>query len=516
MTTTTMTMTTTAMTTTEPAQDGSPRTDGTADHRSAWRQVQRAFGGIRVRVLVGSLILAGVALGANLLVIRQVLLNRLDDQIEEDLVQEAEELRNLAATGVNRETGEPFGDDVEAIFDAFLETNVPVAGEAFYTLVEGQPHRYSADAPAQLLDDPDLIARWRALDTAERTTAQTSAGEARTLAVPLRTTDGPRGVFVVAAFPREAREDLEGSLRSVSITSALVLVLAGAAAWGLAGRIVRPVVELTRAAHATSESDLTARIPVEGNDELAELGRTFNDMLDRLERAMRDQRQFLDAVAHELRTPLTIARGHLELVSDDPAEQAATMAVVTEELDRMTRYVEDLLVLAKAEQPDFLRLGPFDVGELVEAMADRARRLGDRRWVLDPHPRPGVAAAVADAGRLEQALLSLLTNAVQHTVAGDEIGLGASVDATTVSFRVRDTGPGVDPAMRTEIFERGRRGHRSIAARPEGTGLGLAIVATIAGRHRGHVHVEDTPGGGATFVLTIPLDPDPDPEDVLP
>jgi signal transduction histidine kinase len=499
------------MTTTEPRPAASARTV-----RSSWGRVRRAVGGIRVRVLVGSLLLAVVALGANLLVIRQVLLNRLDDQIEEDLVQEAEELRNLAATGVNRDTGEPFADDVEAIFDAFLETNVPVAGEAFYTLVAGQPHRYSADAPAQLLDDPDLVARWRELETAERTTVESTAGEARTLAVPLRTSTGVPGVFVVAAFPREARADLEASLRSVTVTSALVLVLAGAAAWGLAGRIVRPVGELTEAAHATSESDLTARIPVEGNDELADLGRTFNDMLDRLERAMRDQRQFLDAVAHELRTPLTIARGHLELASGDPAEQEATIAVVTEELDRMTRYVEDLLVLAKAEQPDFLRPAPFDVGELVEDLAERAGSLGDRRWVLDDHPRPGMAAAVADAGRLEQALLSLLTNAVQHTAPGDEIGVGATVGGDTVAFRVRDTGPGVDPAIRDQIFQRGQRGPTSATARPEGTGIGLAIVATIAARHDGHVRVEDTPGGGATFVLTVPLDPDPDPEEPRP
>src|SRR5690606_7591368 len=124
-------------------------------------------------------------------------------------------------------------------------------------------------------------------------------------------------------------------------------------------------------------------------------------------------------------TPLTIARGHLELSFDDPEEAAATAEVVTEELDRMSRYVEDLLVLAKAEQPDFLRPEPVDVGELLEGLVERAQTLGDRRFVLDDHPPPGMVAAVADPVRLEQTLLSLLTNAVQHTVPGDEIGLGA-------------------------------------------------------------------------------------------
>lgn len=488
----------------------------TTERRGPLARARRVVGSIRMRVVVGSLALAGVALAANLFIVRQVLVNRLDAQIENELRQEVEELRNLADTGVNRDTGEPFGDDVEAIFDAFLETNVPVAGEAFFTLVGGRPYRYSADAPATLFDDETLVARWAALEAPERTQADSPAGEVRMLSVPLRSSDGVDGVFVVAAFPASARAELDASLRSAAITSAIVFLLAGTAAWGLAGRVVRPVAELTRTARATTESDLTSRIPVEGNDELAELGRTFNEMLDRLERGMRDQRRFLDAVAHELRTPLTIARGHLELSSHDPEEAAATAAVVTEELDRMSRYVEDLLVLAKAEQPDFLRPEPVDVGELVENLFVRAQTLGDRRFVLDAHPPPGMVAAVADPMRLEQTVLSLLTNAVQHTVPGDEIGLGAEAADGRVSLRVRDTGPGVPPDLREQIFVPGRRGTESQRVRPEGTGLGLAIVATIVHRHGGTVHVEDSPGGGATFVVTIPLDPEAEPEEPTP
>src|SRR5690606_862679 len=152
----------------------------------------------------------------------------------------------------------------------------------------------------------------------------------------------------------EALQELDDALRSIALTSGLVVLLAAAAAWGLAGRVVRPVRELTDTARSISDSDLTARIPVEGHDELAELGTTFNAMLDRLEHGMRSQRQFLDSVAHELRTPLTIARGHLEVSGGSADDREATARLVTEELDRMARYVDDLLVLAKAEQPDFL------------------------------------------------------------------------------------------------------------------------------------------------------------------
>src|SRR5690606_6248307 len=138
------------------------------------------------------------------------------------------------------------------------------------------------------------------------------------------------------------------------------------------------------------------------------------------------QRQFLDDVAHELRTPITIARGHLEVLGDDPAERDETIAIVTDELDRMNRYVNDLLLLAKADQHELqrqlLRFEPVDVGELASGLIQRVSGIAERRWVLDAAPEPGQLAIVADPGRLTQAMLNLATNAADHTDEGDEIG----------------------------------------------------------------------------------------------
>ena len=114
---------------------------------------------------------------------------------------------------------------------------------------------------------------------------------------------------------------------------------------------------LADTARSISETDLTRRIPVSGRDEIAELARTFNAMLDRLEAAFATQRAFVSDASHELRTPITIVRGHLELLGDDPQERRETIALVTDELDRMSRFVDDLLLLAKAERDDFLRVG---------------------------------------------------------------------------------------------------------------------------------------------------------------
>jgi len=168
----------------------------------------------------------------------------------------------------------------------------------------------------------------------------------------------------------------------------------------------------------------------------------------------------------------------------------------------MSRYVSDLLVLAKAEQPDFLTPSPHDLGELAVDLHQRLQGLAPRRWVLDVAPPIGVVTIVADRDRLEQAVLNLATNAVQHTADGDEIGLGAGASGGSAWLAVRDTGPGVDPAVAATLFDRYERAGTSRTSRPDGTGIGLSIVDAIARAHGGRVSVSQPPG--ATFTVTIP------------
>jgi signal transduction histidine kinase len=490
------------MATTEPGADQVPA----GSLAASWRQ---RLSGVRVRVVVGYVILLAAALVAATLVIRQVLLTRLEEEIETALVQEIEELRQLV-TGNDPATGEPFDDDVEAIFRTFLARNVPIEHEGFYTIVDGEPFLRSSGAPASLLDDEALVDRLAAVRDTERFTVDSPAGEARLLAAPLLSGSDVAGTFVVAYFPAAERAEVVSAIRTIALVGAGVLMVSSLVAWSLAGRVLRPVRDLTETARRIEERDLTARIPVQGDDELAELGRTFNAMLDRLQAAFGTQRDFLDDVAHELRTPITIVRGHLELLGDDPADRQETLAVVTDELDRMSRYVGDLLVVAKA----FLRPELIDVGELVEGMLVRVEAIAPRDWVLEQAPTPGATWAVADGARLTQAVVNLATNAVQHTSIGDRIGLGALVADGQLRLWVRDSGPGVEPVVRARLFTRFSRGAGSRRERPEGTGLGLAIVAAIANAHGGRVDVYSPPGEGATFALTIPLDPIVVPEEV--
>jgi signal transduction histidine kinase len=227
-------------------------------------------------------------------------------------------------------------------------------------------------------------------------------------------------------------------------------------------------------------------------------------MLDRLEQAFATQRAFVDDAGHELRTPITIIRGHLELLGDDPDERAETIPLVLDELDRMSRMVDDLLVLAKAEQPDFLRRQPVDLAVFTTDLFVKARALAPRAWRLEG---VGDGRLLADRQRLTQALLQLAQNATQHTGAGGAIGIGSAVDDDIARFWVTDSGPGVAPADRARIFERFARGvpTRPPSAAGGGAGLGLAIVRAIATAHGGAVRVSGEPGEGATFILELSL-----------
>ncbi|MDP9397246.1 MAG: HAMP domain-containing histidine kinase [Actinomycetota bacterium] len=224
-------------------------------------------------------------------------------------------------------------------------------------------------------------------------------------------------------------------------------------------------------------------------------------MLERLEHTFASQREFLQDAGHELGTPITTVRGHLELMSDDPDQRRETLALVTDELERMGRLVDDLLMLARSQRRDFLRLEDVDVAQLVQEATDKAVALAPRAWRVD-EVAEGIACA--DRHRLTQALVQLASNAVQHTGSGDEIGLGSRAEGRHLSLWVRDTGPGVPPSEAEHIFEHFARG-RSARRRSEGAGLGLPIVRAIAEAHGGHVALHSRPGGGATFTLVLPV-----------
>jgi signal transduction histidine kinase len=306
---------------------------------------------------------------------------------------------------------------------------------------------------------------------------------------------------VIANFLQDEREELDRVMQTYAIVSALLLGLITAIAAWQAGRLLRPVRTLRETAEEITVTDLSRRIPESGHDDISALTHTFNEMLARLEDAFTGQRQFLDDAGHELKTPLTVIRGHMELLdSSDPAEVASTRELLLEEIDRMSRLVGDLIVLAKCERPDFLRYDAVDIGQFTSTVLEKCRALGDRSWVLDEQAK---VLAWVDEQRVTQAMLQLAQNAVKHTGPGAEVGVGSRVDGHHgLLLWVRDTGRGVPDEDKGRIFE--RFGRSAVPENDEGFGLGLSIVRAIAVAHGGTVHVEDEVPHGARFVITLP------------
>jgi len=453
-----------------------------------------------LRILGWYLVFLCLALAFGLILQRQILLTQLDDSIDAQLVQEVEELQALSE-GRDPETGEAFGSDAAAIFRTFLSRNIPVEGEALFTIVDGQPFA-STVAPVQLLDEPSALAAWTGIDRSTRGEFDTAEGKVRYLAVPLRTDGAVTGVFVVTIFMQSKLDDVNGVLRVALFVYGSLFLVASMLAWFAAGRELRPIRLLTEAAREVRDDNWRARIPARGDGEILELTRTFNEMLDRLEDSFATQRRFIDDAGHELRTPITIVRGHLELLDGRPEERAETVRLVTDELDRMSRMVDDLLLLARYETPDFLQTEPIDVEDLTNEIGHKVIALGDGAVEVGESAR---LVMVGDRHRLTQAVMNLVRNAFEHNPPGTRVAIGSRAVGRDVEFWVADDGSGIPVGEQERIFERFARGG-SGRRRTDGAGLGLAIVRAIAEAHGGQVELRSQPMGGTRFAIVVPVD----------
>lgn len=309
-----------------------------------------------------------------------------------------------------------------------------------------------------------------------------------------------RGVFMVAYVTADERQEIDAALRIILSVMLLILLFASILTWIISGRILRPLRLMSSTARSISESDFSQRIQVKGNGEMADIATTFNEMLDRLQHAFTVQQNFINDASHELRTPITIIQGHLELMGNDPAEQQEVMALVYDELERMKRLVQDLLLLAKANRPDFLTPEWIDLDTFTEDLYNKARVLVHCNCQLE---RKGFGTIRLDRQRITQAVMNLVDNANKHTPADGLITLGSKLDNRFVRFWVRDTGKGIAPADQARIFERFARvvEHRHSS---EGTGLGLPIAQAIVTASGGRIELKSHPGRGSTFFLVLP------------
>jgi two-component system, OmpR family, sensor kinase len=485
--------------------------DGNGGPAVPMRRTRDWFGAARSarsRILILYVLLLAAASLLALLAFRHVLNLRLNDRVDESLQQEILELDRLVTEGKNPETGKDF-ESLRALFDVYISRNVPGNEEAMVVFIDGE---FITDAKARFPLDQlpaEQLADWEALSRREAGEGRsvtgrytTQLGEARFRVAQVRRGDEV-GAFVVTILPASEIEENKELLLYGGAATLAVLLVASAIAWLIAGRVLAPVQLLTDTAHSISQSDLTGRIKVRGRGEAADMARSFNAMLDRLEDVFRNEREFVQDASHELRDPLTICRGHLELLGDDPDERRETTKIVLDELDRIARIVDDLQLLAEADDPDFLRADWIDIEMLTDELIAKASALAARNWTLDATAE---GVVFADRHRLTEAVMNLAHNAVQHTDDDDTIAIGSSLEADEARVWVRDTGTGIAVSDQERIFDRLTRG-RGAHSRYRGGGLGLAIVKAIAAAHGGRVELDSRLGEGSTFTLVIPRHP---------
>jgi two-component system OmpR family sensor kinase len=312
-------------------------------------------------------------------------------------------------------------------------------------------------------------------------------------------------VVVTGASVEERDEALASLLTQLLVGGPVVLILSSLAGYALAAGALRPVESMRRRAAEISSETTGRRLPLpEARDELSRLGETLNDMLARLEAGLARERRFVADASHELRTPLALLETELELAlrrPRTPEELRAALASAAEEVDRLVRLAEDLLVLARADEGQLpLRRSPVPLGDLFETIARRFQpRVEEDGRTLDVFARAD-ETIVADRLRLEQALGNLVDNALRHGAGA--VRLEAERRDGVVRLRVSDEGEGFPPSFLAHAFERFARADE---ARARGaTGLGLAIVDAVARAHGGSAEAANRDGGGAVVTLTLP------------
>ena len=300
----------------------------------------------------------------------------------------------------------------------------------------------------------------------------------------------------------------KGVARAFILAGILALLGALLGAYLTGTRMSRPLRRMAAVAARVDAGDLAPRIHQDGQGhEIRVLTDAFNHMLDRLTEAFAGQRAFVADASHELRTPLTVIRGQLEVLADqaNPSgdEVRRVERLLQAEVVRISRLVDDLLLLAKTEQAEFLRVELIELPVFVEELWDASSLLAERRFQLDPVP---AGTLLADPDRLAQALRNLLANAIEHTTPEGGLVLMRVRRAGNdrIRFVVEDDGPGIPPDQREGVFD---RFHRTDLARDRasgGTGLGLAIVDGIVKAHGGTVKASESPAGGARIELELP------------
>jgi heavy metal sensor kinase len=323
-----------------------------------------------------------------------------------------------------------------------------------------------------------------------------------------RIRDGANNYQVLVATSLEDTSMVMRDFRALLLFMApTVLLMACFGGYWISGRALAPVDEITRVARSISVQNLSRRLAIpRTGDEIQRMSETWNEVLERLDSAVKRIRQFTADASHELRTPLALIRATAELAlrrERQPEEYQRWLREIQTEAERMTELTESLLALARADSGAGMPLSKTDLNQVVQQVVGASAAAAESKGiVLRADTAAGAAVAQANESAIRRLLLTLIDNALKHTPSGGTVTVSTALAGDGVTLAVRDTGEGIPPAALPHVFERFFRADTARGS-GSGVGLGLSIAQAIAQAHGSQIVVESEPGSGARFALLL-------------
>jgi heavy metal sensor kinase len=461
------------------------------------------FNSVRARLTLSYLLVFGSLLVGFSVLIYVLLSRSLYDRLDSSLSNAAQ----ATASEFLTEIAEFKGDGKAGAADTLRELRVP----NIYTAIFSRENLLASNYPEgqQVFLPPELVASARDSAIPAYSTVPGFGGDGGRMAVILVTTNG-EDYFVTVVEPLR---DLVGQLESVErilyMGLPATLLVAGIGGFLLARRSFAPVVEMSNQAKRISATNLQERLNVRNpRDELGRLAAVFNELLSRLDRSFENMREFTADASHELRTPLAVIRGEADVALSqerEAVEYRETLAIIQDEARRLSRLVDDMLALARADAAQQqLQLEDFYLNDLLEETCRTMQVLAMSKSIALTLDVTDDVTFHGDEDLLRRLIVNLLDNAIRYTPSGGAVSVKLASEANTLRIIVSDTGVGIPAESAPFVFDRFYRVHKARSRADGGSGLGLAIAMWVAEAHEGSIEVTSTPGHGSTFTVSLP------------
>ena len=473
---------------------------------------------LRTQLVLVTSVLIALAIAVTSLVAISALRAQMVHQLDEEMKASSSSLVSSVGTSQTRQDG-------------------AVGSYRVYVLDQHGNVLYSIAGADQQAENEPVLTGWdsekvkKYHETGTTVNSRTGSNDWRIMPISLESSTNGQASSMVIALPLKQTNQVVALVGVLTFAFGLATLAAAIAmTWVIVTRTFEPLARVEQTAAKIAAGDLSQRIEdYNPSNEIGNLAISLNTMLAQIESSFNAQakseakmRRFVGDASHELRTPLVSIRGYSELYRQGalPNDEAVATAMgrIESESKRMGQLVEDLLTLARIDERRESKLAPFDLFHLaVDASNDAYATSPDREVSLvglTDDVAPTSAPVIGDESRMRQVVANLLTNAMRYTPAGTPLEIAVGVREGVPGYplsviEVRDHGPGIHGEDRERVFERFYRTDTSRSRETGGTGLGLSIVAAILEQHDGSVHIEETPGGGATFVISLPFYPAP-------